>query len=35
VIAIVSDDFEGDLIFLFLCFGGIVSGSKAQSDILG
>lgn len=34
MIAIVSDDLEWDLVFLFLSFGGIISGGEAKSDIL-
>lgn len=34
MVTIVSDNFEGDLIFLLLCFGGIVSSSEAQTNIL-
>lgn len=34
MIAIVPNDFEGDLIFLLLRFGGIISGSEAEADIL-
>ena len=35
MIAIVPNDFERNFIFLLLRFGGIISGSEAQTDILG
>ena len=34
MIAVVPDDFEGDLMFLFLGFGGIVSGGESESNVL-
>jgi len=34
MISIISYDFERDLIFLLLCFGGIISRGESESNIL-